>query len=195
MKNFIIAFILALFTFGYATAQQPIENYLGTNEALNFDNTEYTLGWSSHPSEFQYLQEYFPEGQSPEKFNDMLSVWLFVGDFSAKEYIRNMANTYEEREKIDRASHYQSYETDGDYMFECLRSEADGNKLTGIEFNIYRSKDVEIDEKKAMLICFYSGQATGEDIKSFLIKLKERRVQLLEAMFAFEYPTIKLNER
>lgn len=195
MKEILISLILALFTFGFAKAQQPIENYLGTDEALNFDNTEYTLGWSSHPSDFQYLQEYFPEGQSPEKFNDMLSVWLYVGDFSAKQYIRNMANTYEERKKIDPASHYQSYENDGDYVFECLRSESDGNNLTGIEFNIYRSKDIEIDGKKAMLICFYSGQATGEDIEPFLKKLKDRRVQLLEAMFAFKYPAIKLHEK
>lgn len=175
-----------------STDAHAIENYLGTDEVLHFDNTEYTLGWSSHPSEFQYLQEYFPEGQSPEKFNDMLSVWLFVGDFSARQYVRNMANAYEERKKIDIACYYQSYENDDDYMFECLRSEADGNNLTGIEYNIYRSKDVEIDGKKAMLICFYSGQATGEDIKTFLVKLKERHAQLLEAMSAFEYPAIKL---
>ena len=172
-----------------------VENYLNTPNTLNFDNTAFTLGWSSHPREIQYLQEYFPKGQSPENFKDMLSVWVFVGDFPAKQYIQNMANNYEERKKTDKSCNYQIYENDGEYMFDCLLSEDDGKFVNAVEFNIYRCKNTSIDGKQVLLICFYSQQAKGDDIMPFLTDLKELRGRLILAMAKFEYPQIKLSPR
>lgn len=187
--------ILLLIVLCVTIDTHAVENYLNTPNTLTFDNTEFILGWSSHPREIQYLQEYFPKGQSPENFKDMLSVWVFVGDFPAKQYIQNMANNYEERKKTDKSCNYQIYENDGEYMFDCLLSEDDGKIVNAIEFNIYRCKNTRIDGKKVLLICFYSQQAKGDDIMPFLTDLKELRGKLIVAMAKFEYPQIKFSTR
>lgn len=189
--NKILRTLLFFALFACAEAY-AVENYLNTKETLDFDNTEFTLGWSSHPREIQYLQEYFPKGQSPENFKDMLSVWLFVGDFSAEAYIQNMTATYAERKKTDIVCQYKVYSNNGEYMFECVLSESDQEGLAALEMNIYRCKDVEIDGKKALLICFYSRQARGENMTPFLEEMKARREQMLMAMVKFQYPEIML---
>ena len=171
---------------------QAADNYLHTDKQLPFDNTKYSLVWSSHPRDFQYLQEYFPKGQTPEAFTDMLSVWLFVGDFPADQWIQNMVNLFTERQKTDKVCNFQTYSNDGEYMLDYLLSESADGKVNSVEFNVYRCKNIEVEGKSALLICFYSGQADGESITPFLKGLKERRPQLIEAMIKFELPKVSL---
>lgn len=169
---------------------QAADNYLHTDKKLTFDNTKYYLGWSSHPRDFQYLQEYFPKGQTPEAFTDMLSVWLFVGDFPADQWIQNMVNSFTERQKTDKVCNFQAYSNEGEYMLDCLLGESADGKMTSVGFNIYKCKNIEVDGKSALLICFYSGQAAGESITPFLKGLQERRPLLINSMINFEWPKI-----
>lgn len=192
MKKFLQILLLLLYCLpAYA---QAVDNYLHTDKKLIFDNTEFELGWSSHPREFQYLQEYFPEGQNPGHFTDMLSVWLFVGNLPADQWIQNMENSYAQRKLSDPVCDFQSYGNEGEYMFDCLISDGEKGHLASVEFNIYRCKNIEVDGKPALLICFYSTQAYGDNITPFLIGLKERRMQLMEAMIKFEYPSVTLGQ-
>ena len=172
-----------------------VENYLHTNETLKFEDTEFVLGWSSHPTPIQYLQEYYPAGQSPENFKDMLSVWVFVGDLTAQQYIEHLTARYEERKKRDMVCNYQTYkkEANKEFMFDCLLSEGTDEEVALVEFNIYRFKEIKIDGKKALLICFYTTQTKDDDIMPFLSNLKDRRAKMIMAMAHFEYPEIKLD--
>lgn len=171
---------------------QAADNYLHTDKTLSFDNTKYTLGWSTHPQDFQYLQEYFPKGQTPGNFTDMFSIWLFVGDFPANTWVQNMVNSYTERQKTDKICRYQTYKNEGEYMIDCLLGESSDGNMTAVGFNVYRCKNIVVGDKQALLICFYSGQAAGDEITPFLQDLKDRRMKLIEAMINFQMPTISL---
>ena len=187
MKKLVL--ILALIVWLPGVKGWAVDNYLHTEDMLTFDNVGYRLGWSSHPNDIQYLQEYFPEGQTAESFTDMLSVWLFFVDLPAEQWIQRMADSYAARKGTDPACHFETYENDGEYMFDCLRSE---EGMTAVEFNVYRCRNVKVDGRDALLICFYTGDAYGDDIKPFLTRLKERRGQLIEAMIGFEMPEVSL---
>lgn len=190
MKRLFNLMLLLLLCFSFEI--QAADNYLHTDKKLTFDNVKFELGWSSHPRDFQYMQEYFPKGQTPENFTDMFSVWLFVGDFPAGQWIKNMADSYTERQKTDKVCRFQVYENDGEYMFDVLLGESADGLMESVGFNVYRCKNVTIDDKPALLICFYSGQASGDNITPFLQDLKERRIKLIKAMIKFDLPKVSL---
>lgn len=169
-----------------------VDNYLRTDSILPFNNTDYALGWSSHPTDFQYLQEYFPEGQNPDKFTDMLSVWLVVSDLSAKQWMESMVVQYTNQKKTDPVCNFQTYETKGEYIMDGLLGKSENGLMKAIEFNVYRCKNIKVDGKKALLICFYSGHAYDDDIMPFLTELKDRRKELVTAMIKFQYPEISI---
>ena len=190
MKKLLAFLALLLGCISFET--KAADNFLHTDNQLTFDGTKYTLGWSSHPRDFQYLQEYFPEGQTPDDFTDMLSVWLFVGDFPASVWIQSVAISYRERQKTDKCCHYQIYENDGEYMLDSLLGESADGLMTKVEFNVYRCKNIVVGDKEALLICFYSNQATDDNITPFLQNLKHRRPALIQAMSAFPLPQVSL---
>lgn len=191
MKN--LKIIIVLLMLSISVGLKAAENYLNTSDVITFDNTEYFLGWSSHPSESRFLQEYFPRGQTPDDFTDMLSVWLFIGDISASQWIDNMKVSYQQRKSHDPCANYQVYENDDEYMMDCLLSESDGKHVSAVEFNVYRCKDIEVEGKHGLLICFYSGKAQGENVTPFLKQLRDRRLDLIQAMIAFEYPAVSIS--
>ena len=59
---------------------QRVTNYLKTGETLQFNNKTYHLGWSSHPTDAYYVQEYFPEGEKAESYHEMFTVSVLYGD-------------------------------------------------------------------------------------------------------------------
>lgn len=122
----------------------------------------------------------------------MLSVWVLVEDITAKQYIHNLANNYEERKKTDKSCNYKTYVKGDECMFDGIISEDDGKFVNAMEFNVYRCKNVVVNGKSALLVCFYSGQATGDDVDDFLKNLKDFRTKKLEAMIKFQYPSISL---
>ena len=76
MKKIIsVLSLLSIMTFGTLKAQN-VEDVLDV-KSFNFQGVDYQLGWSAHNSD-QCIQEYFPKGQTPEKYIDMFTISIFT---------------------------------------------------------------------------------------------------------------------
>lgn len=90
--------LLALFVAMSCSAMaQNAQNYLNIKVPISFDGKDYKLGWSSHPAEYYYLEEFFPEGQKPEHYDDMFSVSVVVADVEVSDLVMAKVRELDER--------------------------------------------------------------------------------------------------
>lgn len=63
------------------------------------------------------------------------------------------------------------------------------------EFNVYRYSQVDLgNNKKAILIYFYSKRSYGNEITEFLKKLSLERIKYLNEMISAKMPSVKILE-
>lgn len=93
-KNALI--LMALLICPVVLMAQRVTDYLKTGETLQFNNKTYHLGWSSHPTDAYYVQEYFPEGEKAESYHEMFTVSVLYGE----EIIPFLQTLTETRQKM-----------------------------------------------------------------------------------------------
>jgi len=187
-----LLFLIALLSLSTLCAQ-PATVYFDAGDPIRFGKTDFRFGWSSHPTEAYYLQEYFPKGEVPEHYNEMFTVSLIFHDrLSAKMAVEAKIAELEERKKTDACCNYQLYENDGEYMLDFLVSAGEGGELSVVEFDLHHYRVAEIEGRKALQLNFYSRRAYGDDIGPFLKGLKKQRPKYLETMIGLRLPEIKI---
>jgi hypothetical protein len=189
-----ILFGLALTFVSFTTMNDP-KNRIGVSGPLKFNKTSYTLAWSDQPSDIYYVQEYLPEGETLEKFNQMMTIHLFNTDIKIKDAVEQKIGELKKRQQNDAVCNYMVSENTSskETIVDFIVSESKDDKLTILEFNIYRYKQIEISKKeKAILVYSYSKRAYGDDITPFFDTLGEERTKLLKEMMSTTIPTITL---
>lgn len=185
MRKIIAAFIImALFAIA-ANAnittgnEETATQYFNVGNPIKFEDTDYYFAWSSRPYDFYMLQEYLPEGETFEHYNQMFTVSvMFVGDapMKADKAVEFKIAELEEVKKTDPMCNYLAYENDGDYLLDFIVSKSDDKgKLEFVEVDIHYYRDIEINGIKAVYLLFYSCRAYGDDIKPFLKSLPDKR--------------------
>lgn len=169
---------------------------IGVKGPLTFNESSYHLAWSDHPKEKYYIQEYLPAGETLPRFNQMLTIHLFDTPVKPKNAVNQKVTELTERKKTDAVCNYAVMESpDGkDFLVDFLLSESKDGQMTVIEFNAYKYKQIEIGDRKALLVFAYSKRAYSGEIESFLKGLKEERMKLLETMIRAEPPAVTLAE-
>ncbi len=59
-------------------------DYLNTGKVITFDNVNYNLVWSSHPSDNYYKQEYLPEKDTLKRFKKLILLEVATGKTPVK---------------------------------------------------------------------------------------------------------------
>jgi hypothetical protein len=191
MKPYFALLALAFFSFA---ANDPID-HIGVKGPLTFDKTDFSLSWSAVPRENYYVQEYLPQGESEDHFNQMLTVNLFVMDVPVDVAVKQRMAEFEERKKTDKVCNYSITKRPGgtEFLLDVILSAGSGAKPDVAEFIIYRFVQVELaDTRKALLVYSYSKRSYGDKIDGFLVGLPKERVTLLNKMTAAEMPKVAL---
>ncbi|MFD2555123.1 hypothetical protein [Sphingobacterium tabacisoli] len=197
MKNLLLllsCIILQSFT---TVANDPIDK-IGVKGPLTFDKTVFNLAWSSNPNKGYYVQEYLPKGEKVENFNQMLSIQLLEADISINNVVSQKLRELNDRKKTDPICNYQVIENPdaNEVIVDFLIGESKNDKMTVVEFNVYRYKQVELsDGKKAMLLYFYSKRSYGEGITSFLQTLKTERTKYINEMIGTDIPKVSIQDK
>ncbi len=159
--------------------EETATQYFNVGNPIKFEDTDYYFAWSSRPYDFYMLQEYLPEGETFEHYNQMFTVSvMFVGDapMKADKAVEFKIAELEEVKKTDPMCNYLAYENDGDYLLDFIVSKSDDKgKLEFVEVDIHYYRDIEINGIKAVYLLFYSCRAYGDDIKPFLKSLPDKR--------------------
>ena len=193
------SFVILVITFMSFTnsAPDPVER-IGVKGPLTFSKTSFNLAWTSKPSPAYYVQEYLPKGETPERFNQMMSIFLLVGDTEPKEALQQKVNELDARKKTDPTCNYMVTQSPDkkEYMLDFLLGESRNGNAEIQEFNIYRYKQVELaSKKKALLLYAFSKRAYGNDITPFLKNLKAERTKLLHEMAIAKMPEVNVNDK
>ena len=192
-KSFLIPLTILMSFTGFH--EQPVDR-IGVKGPLTFNKTTFNLAWTSKPSENYYIQEYLPNKETADHFNQMLSIFLLAGEVTAKDAVQQKISELTERKKTDATCNYSVNQShDGkEYMVDFVLGESKNDKQEVEEFNIYRYKQVNLgNNKKGLLVYAYSKRAYGEDITPFLKKLKTDRIAFLNEMTAAEMPTVTVH--
>ncbi len=64
-----------------------IPDYLNVGKVILFDNVEYNLAWTSHPSDNYYKQEYLAEKDTIEKFKKLILFEVLTGKTQLKDAV------------------------------------------------------------------------------------------------------------
>ena len=179
-KKCILCLILC---FGFLSANaQKAEMYFETENPIEFDNSKFYLGWSSHPIDGFYLQEYFVEGESGENFTRMFSIHLIENKNTTDNIIdvalRMKAAELDERKKTDKYCNFTVFKKDDKLLLDFLVSNADSSNVDKplvIEWNVYYFKEQKVGQKSYVMISFYSHQASSDKIPSLIRSIPNRR--------------------
>lgn len=168
---------------------------LNVSGPLELNNTTFNLAWSDHPRDNYYIQEYLPEGETVDDFNQMLTLHLFVGETTVEQGIGQKMRELDERKETDPVCNYAIMNNPDktEYMIDFLLGESEGGATTVVEFNVYRYKRVQVAKKKeGLLVYAYSKRAYMEDVTEFMQGLKEARTTYLNQVIEADMPEIKI---
>jgi hypothetical protein len=196
MNRLFIGFLTVFFSVT-AIAQNLVER-LGVNENLEFNNTTYKLSWTAKPNDNYIIQEYLPEGESLDHFNQMMTIHLFLTDIKCKDAVYKKVNELITRKKYDSTCNYQVNESvDGkEFLIDFLLGENKDNKMTIVEFNVYRYKQIQISSKQnAIIVYAYTKRGYGNDITTFFETLENEKINYLKRMFSTKIPTVTIENK
>jgi hypothetical protein len=195
MKKILVFMALALMSFA-SIKNDPIER-IGLKGPLEFNKDKFVLAWSEKPNANYYVQEYLPKNETVERFNQLLTVNVFVTDASVEDAIQQKVSELNKRKKTDIVCNFSVSKSpdEKEMILDCILSAEKNGELDIVEFIIYKYKQIELENnKKALLVYSYSKRSYGGNIRSFLKNLKTQRNDLLNEMIATELPKIKLKE-
>ncbi len=172
-----------------------VKNYLTTSNSFDFNGKEYSLAWSSHPSDTYYKQEYITANEDVEKYHEMVILEVVVGDLSAKDALSAKVKELEARKASDSLVNYESIENKktGEYMLDFVLSEG-----TITEWNVYRYQMQQLSTgKKCLVLTTFSKrvyEGAKPSTKEFLTALASDRKVLINAMSKTAIPKIEIQK-
>lgn len=176
-----------------SNAQKPVDR-LGAKGPFNFDNKEYNLTWSSHPSPNYYKQEYITSGDDINKFKSMLMVEVATGPIAVKNAVEAKVT---ELKTMKTSNPFISYDTfynadKKEYIldFVITQNSPDNKSVVIAERNVYRYKT--LPDKKGIMLFAVSVRSYGVETKTFLTNLKNGRKALVDKVKAYSLPDVKL---
>lgn len=180
MKTSFLSLIFISLTCLNLCAQSPTE-YFKPN-SIKFCNTKFFLAWSAHPQDNHYTQEYLPNGESFEHYNQMFTMSIILTDHTPIEFVQAKIAELEQRKKTDPITNYILAENNGEYILEFLVSDSQNEQLNIVELDIHHYKRIKLNGKNATVLSFYSSRAYGDGITKFIQSIPENRNAWYEAI-------------
>ena len=174
---------------------ETVIDYLSVKGPLKFNQTDFELKWSERPNDYYYIQEYLPQGENLNEFNQMLTIHLFDTDIKLKDAVGQKVKELNKRKETDPVCNYQVTESpDGkEFIVDFILGESKDDKMTIVEYNVYHYRQIDLNKKgKAIAVYAYSKRSYGKNIIEFLKNLKADRNAHLNEMISSEKPRIKL---
>jgi len=193
LKRLLLILCIFFGSWQYGYSQTFIER-ISVPGPLAFADNQFGLSWSDKPNADYYVQEYLPKGEDPDHFKQMLAIHLFKKDITVDDAVQLKIEELNKRKKTDPVCNYKlSKSPDGkEAIIDCLLGQSVNDKMTVVEFVVYRFKQVQLDNAKGILVYAYSKRSYGDDITGFLKSLGDIRIDCLNAMISAKVPVVKI---
>lgn len=177
----------------YFSLNDEITDRIGVKGPLEFNGKNFMLAWSDKPRDNYYIQEYLPEGQKPESFDEMMTIHLFITDLSLYDAVQQKGKELTARKSTDPLCNYQITKSpdENEFMIDFLLSESKGEISDIVEFNVHRYKEVNLgNNQKGIVVYAYSKRSYGDEITGFLKMLKDSKINYLNEMALTKMPEV-----
>ncbi len=171
--KFVISLIISLSCLSLSA--QSATEYFNVGNPIKYCGTKYYFAWSAHPQANYYLQEYLPQGESFERYNQMFTVSVIFWDRTPLEAVQAKIAELEQRKQTDPITNYIAAENNGEYILEFIVSDSNNGKMNTVEVNVHHYKQMTINGKTASVLSFYSSRAYGDDITAFIQSIPDKR--------------------
>lgn len=158
-----------------SASAQAVTEYFNAGNPIEYCGTKYSLAWSAQQQNIYFIQEYLPEGETFEHYNQMFTVSVIFWNRTPLEAVQAKIAELEQRKKDDPVIHYMVAENNGDYILEFIVSDSDNGNLSFVEVDVHHYKQMTINGKKASVLSFYSCRAYGDNIEPFMKSIPEKR--------------------
>ena len=164
---------------------------IGAPGPIVFEDVEFALAWTSHPSETYYKQEYVPAGQTVEQFEDMFMIDVMTDDITPEAAAAAMIKNLDARKGSDPVINYDLIRNDqtGEIVLDFLLSDSTSGTMI-VEWNAYRY----VPFGDGIALYAISRRGYGEDgARALLGGLKEKRQSAINALALMELPELSLD--
>lgn len=175
---------------------QSVTDYFHLPGPINYNQQDYQLSWSSHPSENYYKHEYLPKGENMEKYKSMLLVELVLGNMTAQAVSKAKADDMEHRKATDPMANYQLSENKatGEFLLGLRMSQGNGDSTTIVEWNVYRYKDFNDGAgHKGVQLFGLSKRGYATDYQQFMNDIQTNGKKYVSELMGMPLPAIKLD--
>lgn len=169
-------------------------NYFGTTDTLTFNESKFSLSWSSNPSQGYYKQEYLLDSSTIEDYNEMILVEALKGKISPKVAAEHKVNELKQLKKNNPVINWNVYENKNERIIDFVITDG----ATQYEWNLYRYSVLKnSDGQKYLVLYAYSYKDTlytNEDLKPFFNRILGNRDLLISKLGEFKLPELKIQE-
>lgn len=180
----VAAAVVVCFTGSIVVAQ---EDAVGAPGPFVLEGESFELAWTSHPTDTYYKQEYVPEGQSVEAYEQMFMVDVQTDGTSVGEAAGSMVDGLKQRQATDPVVNFALIENEatGEIILDFLLSD-DSSGTVIVEWNAYRY--VSLEDGVAMF--GISRRGYDEGASELLKGLKGWRMGTIEALAGLDLPEV-----
>lgn len=180
--------ILAATLIALAMPAAAQDDAIGAPGPIVFEETQFDLVWTSHPTETYYKQEYVPDGQAVESYAEMFMIDLLTEGATPQSAAADMVAGLEQRKGSDPVVNFEllSNEATGEIILDFLLSDSSSG-ATIVEWNAYRY----VPHGEGLALFAISRRGYGNDgAVEFIGGLGEWRRASIEALATMELPQL-----
>lgn len=180
--------VVALLAFGPALAA---DDQLGVSGPIDLAGTRYELASADEPQPGYVKQDYLPAGQTLDRHETMVLIEFLEGEETPADIVRSQVQMLEKRRAIDPLVNYEiSLANEGDaIILDFIMSGETEAGIRSAEWNAYRYVGGKNKDGAAGgWLVGISRRAYGEDITSFLSRLRDSRPGDVAAIVALDVP-------
>ena len=179
---------------GVARSESAAVDRLSLPDAIQFNGESYRLSWSSHPTPYYYKQEYLPQGQTSERFQQMLLIEATVRGIDINDAVAAQVGMLNKRKSTDPTVNFAVVKNPktGEIILDFILSAQDPKGKDVVEWNAYRYATLKGKSGVAGVLLFgLSRRAYGDDAPNFLRRLKLARPAEINSLATYSLPVVR----
>jgi len=165
---------------------------LGVPGPISFEGEDYALTWTSQPSNSYLKQEYVPDGQGVETYEDLILVEAVTGAMTPMEAAAAQVQSLEARKGSDPVLNYDVIrnEATGEVLLDFLISDLSANPII-VEWNAYRYQP--LPDGDGVVLMGISRRGYDEaGATSFMSGLGAMRSEAIRALTEMPFPSVSI---
>lgn len=184
----LVAVILATAVLAQPTLAQ--EDAIGIPGPIGFEETDFALAWTSNPAPTYFKQEYLPEGETVEAYNQMFMVDVLTEGATPESAAADMIAGLEQRKANDPVVNYDMVANDatGELILDFLLSDSSSGTII-VEWNAYRY----VPLGNGFALYAISRRGYDDEASQFIGDLKDWRGASIAALATMELPEVQLD--